>query len=353
MSKKWQPNVDDVAHPKVADAIRTLADNQYRLLDSVGKVATQAAGAVNVNDPKSVEQLLATLQGFGALVGGSSAPVRNAQGSIVPLFSGSFSATTTDSSIDVTWSGLKVYPSDLWKQMQRFIAVPDGDQPNTGLTASTNYFFYPYYQLASQQVRFALDPAVAVANTFAHTAKSILAAQEQSGDGNIPLSSGAMTIATAATGGGSSGGGFGGSGCLRVGQHVEKRHVGLTRVETLELGVEILALDRWAPITLLHIGHATQFVQAIFSNGDSIEGTLTHQVPGYDIHESFILGRYSAMDAAWTRDKAGLMYPIRVDSIVSKVEEDDFVQIGIDSPHLFWGGKDATMLNHNVTLPNK
>ena len=91
----------------------------------------------------------------------------------------------------------------------------------TGLTANTQYFFYPYWDETLQRIQFATLAGVSVGNpAIAFTAKNVLAAQQQILRGRLTLGT---TVATSgvttpnagstpgsAGGGGGGGGGFGG-----------------------------------------------------------------------------------------------------------------------------------------------
>lgn len=97
----------------------------------------------------------------------------------------------------------------------------------TGLSASTNYKFYPYWDDVQGVVRFATVPGAAIGSpAIAFAAGNILAAQQQILRGHILLGStlattGVTTPASGSSGGSGGGGGGGGSGCPLSGAPVK------------------------------------------------------------------------------------------------------------------------------------
>ncbi len=147
----------------------------------------------------------------GALTSGKIDPTKSGvlmRGSLPPTWSGSFTYASTTSSLTWSWTGLSIYRADGTTS-----AIPDGSAAVTGLAAGTTYYFYPYWDDTAS----ALDWVAGGAGSsgFAQSAKTNSAAQQQSLQGRVPLSQGAIVAATTTSGtGGGSGGGSGS--CLRA-----------------------------------------------------------------------------------------------------------------------------------------
>jgi hypothetical protein len=145
-------------------------------------------------------------------------------GALATNFAASAPSTT---SITIYWDGtnsstvLRLYRDD------GTVAGPfPGSQLVTGLVANTKYFFYPYFDEASQRVLFVSVAGAVGSPPVAYTSASIAVAQQQILRGRIPLASnlataGFSTPAAGNTPAASQGGGGGG-----VGAHLG---TGLTR----------------------------------------------------------------------------------------------------------------------------
>src|SRR5271170_6097957 len=151
----------------------------------------------------------------GALTDGQIDPTKSGvlmRGSVPPAWSGTFTYASTTTSLTWTWSGLMIFRAD-----GTTTAIPNGSLAVTGLTTATTYYFYPYWDDTANALAWVGGGAGSPAN--AQTAKTNLSAQQQSLQGLIPLSQGAIVAATTSSGtGGGSGGGSGS--CLRAGTMV-------------------------------------------------------------------------------------------------------------------------------------
>ncbi len=165
------------------------------------------------------------------------------RGSVPPQSStASFSYTSTTSSITISWNAFTVYWPDGTTQ-----AVSSGSQEFTGLSASTTYYFYPYLRQADGTIQFAGG---------ANTARSASNASLASNFGVVPLSSGAITASTPASG---TGGGEIGS-CLHESQPVFTRH-GMVPAGELKVGDELWTPEgEWVPILTLRAEPETEWV---------------------------------------------------------------------------------------------
>lgn len=127
-------------------------------------------------------------------------------------------AAPSTTSITLYWDGtnsstiLRIYRDD------STVAGPfPGHQLISGLTAATTYFFYPYFDEATQRVLFVNVPPAVGSPPIAYTAAAIAVAQQQILRGRVPLASnlsvtGFATPAAGSTAAASQGGGGGGGG---------------------------------------------------------------------------------------------------------------------------------------------
>ena len=195
------------------------------------------------------------------------------RGSVPPSWSGAFTYASTTSSLTWSWSGLAIYRAD-----GTTTAIPNGSVAVTGLTAATTYYFYPYWNDNTSSLAWVGGGAGSPAN--AQTAKTNLAAQQQSLQGFIPLSQGAMVAATTSSGtGGGSGGGSGS--CLRAGSMVLTRERGTVEIESCAVGEHLRCPsgaggESWTRIVRLEVRDADTFIRLHFSNAESLDVTPHH-----------------------------------------------------------------------------
>jgi hypothetical protein len=174
-----------------------------------------------------VGQNLTLQQGFNALsspqVNPSTSQVQSLGSRVASLTTNFGAAAPSTTSITLYWDGtnnstiLRIYRDD------GTVAGPfPGSQTITGLVAATTYFFYPYFDEATQKVLFVSIPPAVGSPPIAYTAATIAVAQQQILRGRIPLAAnlsvtGFATPAAGSTpaasqgGGGGSGGSFLGS----------------------------------------------------------------------------------------------------------------------------------------------
>ena len=166
----------------------------------------------------------------GAVTAGKIDPTKTGvlmKGSVPPTWSGAFTYVSATSTIAWSWSALAIARAD-----GTTTAVANGSLTVTGLTPGTTYYFYPYWDdsaLALAWVGGLASSAGTPANAF--TAKTNTAAQQQSLQGLIPLSQGAMIAATTTSGAGGGSGGGSGS-CLRAGTMVLTQERGTVPIES-------------------------------------------------------------------------------------------------------------------------
>jgi hypothetical protein len=212
----------------------------------------------------------------GALTSGKIDPTKSGmlmKGSLPPTWSGSFTYASTTSSLTWSWTGLSIYRAD-----GATTAIPNGSAAVTGLAAGTTYYFYPYWDDAASALGWVAGGAGS--SGFAQSAKTNSAAQQQSLQGRVPLSQGAIVAATTTSGtGGGSGGGSGS--CLRAGSMVLTRERGTVPIETCKVGEHLrcpsaAAGESWTRIIRLEVRDAETFIRLHFSNADSLDVTPHH-----------------------------------------------------------------------------
>ena len=275
-----------------------------------------------------------------ALSSGSIDPTKSgvlAKGSIPPTWNGSFTYASTTSSITWSWSGLSIFRAD-----GTSTSVPNGSLAVTGLASATTYFFYPYWDDVAHVLAWVAGGSGSPANAL--TAKTNAAAQQQSLQGNIPLSQGAMLAATTAAGvGGGSGGGSGS--CLRAGSVVLSRERGTVPVESCRIGEKILGRDGWTRIIRHEVIPADTFIRLYFSNQEILDVTP---------HHIFTLADGSPMRAerlCLSDILVGRFSKLTLRRIEAIVEDSSKVSVGCEPCHEFYAGRHAaTVLTHNWTF---
>lgn len=210
----WRPNLPDSVPQSLKDAIRIIYEKHDQLHSEIAaalaNVAATAKGAQDSiqQNALATESLLTTIPGYALLQAGSSSQLKQGQGSILPISSGSLQYDNSIANV-LKWffTGLKLSWPDTTST-----PIPDTTLalPSiivTGL-APGSYFFYPLYNISLRLVQWALAPGGVGTPPVAYAASSVLAAQIQNQDGNVSLAIGGIVgVATGGGGGGGSGGG--------------------------------------------------------------------------------------------------------------------------------------------------
>lgn len=127
-------------------------------------------------------------------------------GSMPFSVSGTFSYTSTTTSITWSWTSLKIYRAD-----GTITSIADNSQAITGLTATTTYWFQPYYDETAAAIAWVAGGTGSPA--YAQTAITLAITQTANLINHITLAAGGMSAATTTSGsGGGTGGGGGGGG---------------------------------------------------------------------------------------------------------------------------------------------
>lgn len=143
---------------------------------------------------------------------------------------GAFSYTSTTSSITWSWSSLTLYRSD-----GTTVSIGSGSQTISGLSSSTTYYFYPYWDEPSASVKWVAGGTGSPA--YAQTAATAPLLQSQNLQSQIAMSVGSMSASTPSSGsGGGSGGGGGGGGACFTGNVRIKTPDGLVAFKDLPRG---------------------------------------------------------------------------------------------------------------------
>lgn len=160
----------------------------------------------------AVSKALAAVPAYDLLSAGISTAVKT-QASILPVVNGKFAYTSDTSHITWYWDGtngsqvLTIFWPD-----GSLTQVPPSSLAISGLSASTTYTFYPYFNVDMNSLLFAQVAGGVGSPAAAYTGSTLAASVAQSLDRNTPLVSAPLTAATTSSGsGGGSGGGNGGA----------------------------------------------------------------------------------------------------------------------------------------------
>ena len=269
-------------------------------------------------------------------------------GSLPPTFSGSFTYVSTTTTITWSWTGLQILRAD-----DTATNVPNGSLGVTGLATGTSFYFYPYWDETAGALGWAAGGSGTPANALA--AKTNAAAQQQSLQGRIPLSQGAMLAATTASGAGGGSGGGSGS-CLRAGMLVLTKERGTVEIESCQVGEHLrcpgiprLPADEggesWTRIIALQVRDEDTFIRLHFSNADSLDVTP---------HHIFTLADGSPMRAerlCLADVLVGRFGRLTLKNIEACCEPGKKVTITCEPEHQFFAGRhSASILTHNYTF---
>jgi len=321
-------------NPQLYEALKRLADvslgpNQGWSLDG------------QITDGSNYARIVST-----ALTAGKIDPTKPGmlmKGSVPPTWSGALTYVSTTSGISWNWTALTIARAD-----GSSTTIPNGSLSVTGLTLATTYYFYPYWDDTALVLNWVAGGAGSPAN--AQTAKTNAAAQQQSLQGRIPLSQGAIVAATTAAGtGGGSGGGSGS--CLRAGTVVITKERGVVAIESCKVGEHLRApgaapgSESWTRILDLQVREADTFIRLHFSNAEALDVTP---------HHIFTLADGSPMRAerlCLSDLLVGRFGRLTLSKIEAIVEDGQKVTVSCEPSHQFFAGsRSPTVLTHNYTF---
>jgi len=321
-------------NPQLYEALKRLADvslgpNQGWSLDD------------QITDGSNYARISST-----ALTAGKLDPTKPGvlmKGSVPPTWSGALTYISTTTSISWSWTALSIARAD-----GSNTTIPNGSLAVTGLTPATTYYFYPYWDDSAIVLNWVANGAGSPAN--AQTAKTNAAAQQQSLQGRIPLSQGAMVAATTASGtGGGSGGGSGS--CLRAGTVVITKERGVVAIESCKAGEHLRApgaapgSESWTRILDLQVRDADTFIRLHLSNAEALDVTP---------HHIFTLADGSPMRAerlCLSDILVGRFGRLTLSKIEAIVENGQKVTVSCEPSHQFFAGsRTPSVLTHNYTF---
>jgi hypothetical protein len=329
------------------EALRTSNPQLYEALKRIANVALGPNQGWSL-DEQVTDGVNYARVSTGATTAGKIDPTKTGvlmRGSLPPTWSGAFTYVSTTSSITWSWSSMTIARAD-----GTTTSVANGSLAVTGLAPATTYYFYPYWDETGNVIGWVGASASSAGTPAdAYTAKTNVAAQQQSLQGRIPLSQGAMMAATTSTGtGGGSGGGSGS--CLRVGAMVLTRERGTVEIESCVPGEHLRCPggtdgEAWTKIVRLEIRDADTFIRLHFSNAEMLDVTP---------HHIFTLADGSPMRAE--RLCLSDIFPGRFGRITLKrietiSEDSKKVTVSCEPVHQFFAGKhSAAVLTHNYTF---
>jgi hypothetical protein len=265
-----------------------------------------------------------------------------AKGSTPSSLSSGFTYTSTTTTVTISWSGLTIYRAD-----GSTTAITNSSQLVTGLTASTSYKVYPYWDETNSTVNFVTGGVGSPA--ICQTAGSNAISQSQNLQSRIPLSaSTGFAVATPASGsGGGSGGGSGN--CLHESMLVETNR-GIVKSIDSEIGDMIRSEHGWETINAKKVMPAEIWVCVQLTDGSQITVTPSHPF-------TLPAGSDCAMKRAADLCLADFLITTKGVGAIKKIEvlemKGQKVSITTSGPsHAFFAGKDSpAILAHNF-LPS-
>lgn len=263
-------------------------------------------------------------------------------GSAVVSYSGSFSYTATTSSIAWSWSGLQIFRAD-----GSVTNIPNSSQTITGLSASTTYFFYPYWDEVLQVVAWVAAGGVGTPS-YAHTAKTNALAQAQALSNQCPLSAVAMSAATTASGGGGGTGGGSGS-CLLGSTKVETRR-GVVRIDQVKVSDELLGPEGWTKVIRRVDFPQENFIRIETEYCGAIVCAPSHVLRVIDeegIHKDLQVKDLTA--AHFLFGPQGITALKRIEIV--KLANSKKVSLACEPFHYYFAGEDAPMIQAHNFLP--
>jgi hypothetical protein len=270
-----------------------------------------------------------------------------AKGSTPSSLSSGFTYTSTTTSVTISWSGLTIYRAD-----GSTTAVTNGSITVTGLSASTTYRVYPYWDEALAALNFVNPgsggPTGVGSPAMCYTAGSNPLSQNQNLQSRVPLTATAgFNVATTASGsGGGSGGGSGN--CLHEDMLVETNRA-IIKVIDVEVGDQILGGIGFESVTRKKVATAEMFIRVQLMDGSELIVTPSHPftMPEGSERPMKRAQDLSLSDFLITTTGVGAIKSIEV--VETKARK---VSLTVEPSHTFFAGKNSpTILAHNA-LPS-
>ena len=226
--------------------------------------------------------------------------------------------------------------------------TPQGNQAVTGLTPSTTYEFYPYYNrpmaafMGSMSDGVGTPPWVEIPSSDPGVNRSRMAEWQRTG--NIPLALNPVSISTPASGSGGGGGG-GDGGCLHTGMLVKEVDRGIIRCEDVKVGDCLWSAgDQW--VQVLDVDRRPHDLWAVIKFNNGAEVTVTTGHPFTLSDGSMKRASELCMEDA-IPTPTGIAYPR---SILFEQRDSEKVPITVQDPHTFYASADGInwVLTHNI-----
>lgn len=197
---------------------------------------------------------------------------------------GNFAAITSDTTITLYYDGTNLSNSFILRLADSTtVTVPTGSTAITGLTASTSYRFYPYYDVLLNSVQFVTggsgSPAISFAASSSATTLSTASSLANS-PGRIRLATPAFDVSTTAPASPPGGGGGGGGGdpdCLAPWMELETEE-GFILAEDLEIGDSIRTPKGWSKVVKVKKPEQNILVKIRVASGAVLECSPLHPI---------------------------------------------------------------------------
>ncbi len=265
----------------------------------------------------------------------------NQQGSIVvPFGAGDFTYSSNDASVTIDWVAFTI-----WLPSGASYDVPAGSYTQTGLAASTTYYFSPYWNIAGNVVNV-LFTGTGVANP--NQTQTII-----NGDGNIGLylNIGCATTASSTTSSGSvtpppsGGGGSGYPVCPAIDQMVETLEHGYIRADELQVGMHVHGWgdNHWNRVNNVSIEDA--YLASVTIHGETLKVDIHHLWLAYcehgpDCNDCWIETSELRLSDALIGHDGNAYYP----ESITNLGPGRYVKLNVDT-HRFRLGK---VIGHNA-----
>jgi hypothetical protein len=268
--------------------------------------------------------------------------VLSTTGSVPATLNGGFTYTSTTSSITWSWTGMIITRSD-----GTTTTVPNGSVAVTGLSASTTYYFYPYYDDTLGILTFVAGGVGSSSlGAIAQTAPSLALGQQQGLAQHVPLSTGNMPAATTASGGG--GGSGGGAGpCVRHNMLVETRS-GTRKISDVIVGEEIFGPAEWTKVVRNDLTPHSVFVRIELEDGEALEVTATHPLQAYTVTGQSVDVRAKDITLSHLLPTRRGVSPVRRLEVIVDQQAKKSIVTCEPSPLFYAGERAPTIQAHNV-----
>jgi hypothetical protein len=199
-----------------------------------------------------------------------------AKGSTPSSLSSGFTFTSTPTSVNISWTSLQIFRAD-----GSVTSVANGNQTITGLSASSSFRMYPFFDDLASSPTFGTLQFVNVSGgtgspALCYAAGSNLTSQAQNLQSRIPLSSSTGITVTTPASGSSGGSGGGSSNCLHESMLCETQR-GILPISDVQVGDKVLGEhDQWQEVTFKIVKPCEVFICITLTDGSSITASTTH-----------------------------------------------------------------------------